>query len=516
MAYKPLTREQYQNAINSGFSHQDIITFEKTRKAQEREGDDKGFLSRVWERYAQAGEDIISGIKRGAEVYEAGISEAREREDFFDPLTGTLKAARGLLRTGLRTVGGVAGAAFAPITEAPVVKQALEFTGEQIAKIPGVETIIQSLTELSEKHPEAAKDVQNVIDIAIIAGGRRVERPVGAKVTKAGVKIEKAGITSKRLIKERFSQSLVSPIEKGKVRLEQVGRTREAGGLFKRDIITPTRLELKSAKEVAKIPGISAKNTFQKNFNLVRDYNVKQAKQLADDIAKYDFTISKKYILGQLDDAAVSLRQSPLIVGDAEKMANKLLAGAKKFIESNKASGSGLLKARKQFDAWVKGQKPKVFDAKADNAFTIANDKIRQTLNTILDEKAINLGIKDSLGRQSSLFTAMTNIAPKAAIEANTPLYRVLQRVGKILGTKNRMVQGIAAAVGIGGLGAAATFAPAAVVLGGVGFITYKAGRLVMSPQVRIALGRLLQNAGHLLSPAEKKIIQDAIKTYSK
>ena len=507
MAYQPLTREQYQNVINTGLGHQEIIAFEIKRKEQEKE-ESGGYLSRVWEQYAQAGEDIISGIQRGAAGLEAGIEEGG--------IAGRLKATGSLLRSGLRTAGGVAGATFAPITEAPGIRQALGFAGEKISGIPGVETIIQSLTNLSKKHPEIAKDVQNTIDIAVLLAGTKAQKPAGAGLEKAGAKIEKSGVTSAKIAKENFAQRLVSPVETKAIKLSQVGRTKEAGGFFKRDIVTPTTLELKAAKEVAKIPGISAKNTFQKNFNLVKDYNVVQAKQLVDDIAKYDFAISKKQVLSQLDDVAKSLKKSPLIVGDAEKTANKLLAGAKKFVDSNKASGSGLLKARKEFDAWVKSQKPKVFDAKAENAFTIANDKVRQTLNTILDEKAINLGIKDSLSKQSSLFTAMSNIGPKAAIEANTPLYRALGRIGTILGVKSRLVQGIAAAVGIGGLGAAATFAPPVAILGGIGFITYKAGKLIMSPQVRIALGKLLQTSGHLLNPADKKIIENAIRIYSK
>lgn len=470
--------------------------------------EEPGYLSRVWEQYAKAGEDIISGVQKGATGFEAGKEKGG--------IIGSLMSAKSLARTGLRTTGAVAGATFAPITEAPGVKRVLGFFGKKIAKIPGVETIIESLTKLSERRPEVAKDVQNIIDIAVLVGAGKVQKPTGAEVSKFGAKVEKSGVISAKAAKEKFSRELISPIEKGKVKLEQVSRTREAGGFFKKDIIIPTAFESKVAKEVANIPGISAKNTFQKNFNLVRDYNVVQAKQLADDIAKYDFAISKKYILGQLDDAATSLKQSPLVVGDAEKTANKLLAGAKKFIEDNKASGSGLLEARKQFDNWVKTQKPKVFDAKAENAFTIANDKIRQTLNTILDEKAVNIGVKNSLSKQSALYRAMTNIAPKAAIEANTPLYRALARIGKVLGVKSRLVQGIAAAVGIGGLGAAATFAPTVAVLGGIGFITYKAGKLVMSSQVRIALGRLLQQSGHLLNPVDKKIIQDAIKIYGK
>lgn len=504
MAFQPLTNTQFQKALNSGFSTQEIVNMEKRRKAQE-EGGEKGYFSRVFAEYAEAGQDIISGIQTGAER-AAGVE---------DGLVGGFKAAGHLLRTGLRTVGGVAKATFAPITEAPGIRQALEFTGEQVAKIPGVETLVSSLDELAKKHPEAAKDIQNVIDVSVLALGTKAQRPAGTKLTTAGVRVEASGIRASMAAKQNFASKLVSPIETKAVKLATVGRTTEAGGFFKRDIVTPTRLEVLSAKEVARIPGISSRNTFQKNFNIVRDFNVVQANKLADDVAKYNFPIPKNVVIAQLDDAASSLKKSPLIVGDAEKTANKLLLKAKELVNSNSANGSGILKARKQFDNWVKTQKPKVFDAKAENAFTIANERIRQTLNAVLDENAINLGVKDSLTRQSSLFRAMTNIGPKAAIEANSPLYRVLERVGRVLGIKSRAVQGIAAAVGIGGLGAAATFAPAVAVLGGIGFITYKAGKLVMSPQVRIALGRLLKESGHLMNPVDKKIIEDAIRRFS-
>jgi hypothetical protein len=63
-------------------------------------------------------------------------------------------------------------------------------------------------------------------------------------------------------------------------------------------------------------------------------------------------------------------------------------------------------------------------------------------------------------------------------------------------------------------LGAAATFAPGAVVVGGGGFLVYRAGKLVMSPELRIALGKLLQQSGHLMNPGDKEIIQKAIIQY--
>jgi hypothetical protein len=507
MAFQPLTKEQYQKAINAGFTPQQIIEMEKKRKAENAEPE-KGYLSRVYGEYKEAGQNIISGIEKGAQTMEQGIKQGG--------VSGALKTIGGALESGLRTVGGVAGATFAPITEAPIVRPALEAIGTGISKIPSVDIIVNKANELAIKYPERAKDFQDIVNIAILGGGKTAQKPLATALEKTGVGLEKSGIKSAETATKTFAEKLVMPVETKAVKLAQVGRTTEAKGFFKKDIIAPTKLEVQAAEEVAQIPGISSKNTFQKNFNIVRDYNVGQAKQLEADIARYDFAISKKEVLSKLDEAAKSLQDNPLIVGDAEKTANKLIGGAKQFIQANEAKGSGILKARKEFDNWVLRQKPKAFDAKSENAFTIANKEIRDTLNTILDENATNLGIKDSLRKQFSIYRAMENIAPKAAEEANTPIRRAFNNVMKTIGIKNKLVQAVAAAVGIGGLGAAATFAPAAVVVGTAGFVFYKAGKLVMKPEVRIAIGKLLQTSGHLINPADKKILQDALEAYKK
>jgi hypothetical protein len=466
----------------------------------------EGYFSRVAGEYTKAGQDIVSGINKSAEEVQKGLNQGG--------IGGALNVAKGLGRSALRTVGGVAGATFAPITEAPIVKPALEAVSTGISKIPGVETIVQKATELAKKHPESAKDLEDIINIATIAGGSSLQKPMGATLEKTGVALEKSGLKSADIAKKSFAKELIMPVETKAVKLGQVKRTSEASGFFKKDIVNPTQTETKMAEEISKISGISEKNTYQKNYNLVKDYNVSQAEKLENDVAKNNFAISKEITISKLDESAKSLSESPLITGDAETMANKLINGAKKFVESNEANGSGLLKARKEYDNWVLSQKPKAFDAKAENAFTIANRSIRDTINTVLDENAVNLGVKESLRSQSTLYRAMENIAPKAAEEANTPIARAFQRMANAVGLKNKIVQQVAAIAGIGGLGAAATFAPGAVVVGGGGFLVYRAGKLVMSPEMRIALGQLLQKAGNLINPADKNIIQKAIIQY--
>lgn len=495
MTFKPLTEDQYNAAISKGFKPQEIVAMEKQRK-EENTPPPPNYFERVGNAYAQAGQDIVSGIEKGAEDYQSG-----------DPLS--------LARAGLRTVGGVASAAFAPITEAPGVKQGLEAAGGVISTIPGVSAVTQKASELAQKYPETAKDVKNVVDVATLGIGSGAAKPITKGLELAGQSLERSGAAAIDANAFRFAQDLVKPLETSASKLDQVKRTTEAGGIFKKDIVTPTGSEIQSAQEVAKIPGISPNNTFQKNFNIVRDYNVQEAQKLEADVATYDFVIPKKEVISKLNQAARELENSPLIVGDAEKMAQKLLNGAKQFVEKNQGKGSGLLQARKDYDNWVLQQKPKAFDAKAENAFTLANRAIRDTLNTVLDENAVNLGVKDSLKRQSVLYRAMDNIAEKAAKEANTVFGRSLERIGEALGTRNKLVQTLAAATGVGVFGAAATYALPLTVASGLGFLVYRGGKLLMKPGVRAAVGKLIQEAGDLISTADKAILQQALETFT-
>lgn len=372
---------------------------------------------------------------------------------------------------------------------------------------------IKKGSEIYNKIPERyRKDAEGVINILSVLPEAKLSE-LGIKGTGKTSKLlgnifEESGIAGKEANKLKLAEDIVKPLETKAVKESQVARTSEKGyGIFKRSVIEPTDIEKQAASEIAKIPEINASNTMQQNYNIIRDNVVSQAKNLEKAISDNQFIISKKEVISKLERAASELSNNPLITGDAEKTANKLIEGAKKFINENPGNGSGVLSARKKYDSWIKSLKPKAFDAKAENAFTIANRAVRSTLNDILDSKATAVGVKDALKKQSLLYTAMENITPKAAKEANTAIGRLIQKSSEILGTKNKIVQGAAAAIGIGGLGAAATFAPAVAAIGGTGLVAYKAGKLIMKPEVREFIGKLLSKVGNALDPEDIKVL---------
>jgi hypothetical protein len=123
-----------------------------------------GYFQRVGEQYKKAGEDIKGSIKESVEGIRDGKASVKN----------LLSPARALLRTA----GGIAGATFAPIMEAPLVKPLTEKVVSKAVQVPVVKDIVTKATEFAKKYPNASKDIQNIIDIASLGGGAAVEKPL--------------------------------------------------------------------------------------------------------------------------------------------------------------------------------------------------------------------------------------------------------------------------------------------------------------------------------------------------
>lgn len=474
---------------------------------------EQNYFQRVGTQYLEAGKNVQKEFLSAVKAPEEGANLAESEMNI-------LKAGINIPHQALRILGEIAGVAFTPITEAPVVKQSLEKLGTGIAAIPGVKELIQNADSLAKKHPEIAKDLQSLVNIAALGGGKAVEAPInkatGTALKKTGTVLKESG--AKAAVKEtdKFVRDLIRPVQSTAQKEAQVARTTETGfGPFKKSVIAPTPAE-KAAEDVVKtIPGISKSKTVQQNYNVIKEAEKKEATKLSELVAKNDFQVPHGESIIRIERASADLANSPLMVGDAEKTAQKLIAGAKRFLDNNAETGSGVLKARKEYDKWVKSQKPKAFDPKSENAFTIANREIRTAMNDVLEERAPNLGIKASLKKQHSMFNAMENLTPKAAQEADSAFMRAVESIGRKLGFKNKAVQAVATIVGIGGLGAASTFAPIIAEAGIPAYLLYKGGKLILKPSLRKAVGNLLKTGGSKLSTSERSLLTGILNDYA-
>src|SRR3990167_10955908 len=103
-----------------------------------------GYLERIGGQYIEAAEDIVDVTKSGALNLAKGITKAQQG----DILGAVGDVTRGIAEPALRAAGDVAGATFAPITEAlsPVIKPLVE----QIVKIPGVSGGVENVAKWAE------------------------------------------------------------------------------------------------------------------------------------------------------------------------------------------------------------------------------------------------------------------------------------------------------------------------------------------------------------------------------
>ena len=390
----------------------------------------------------------------------------------------------------------------------PEIQKVGEFGAKQFQKLPeGAQQAVlesfQKLGELGEENPalrDFVKGLANVGGLATVPAAKKFGTAAAKETVKqapkllkpiraVGEAIEGSGLKSIAKRKESFIDKLIRPKETAKALEAQVGLT-DVEGLAQKAITKLSKGEEAIKAQVLKIPELKPNMTLRKSFNVISKENVKKAEGLKAAIKKDDFIFPKKELMSELKKAKTRLAESPTLTSDALGQAEKILNKFVKFVDLEGAKGSGLLQARKNLDQWVKGQKPKAFDANTESAFSLALKEIRGTTNDFLDKKATSVAVKKSLKEQNNLFKALDNIRPKAAKEAKTMLGRVAQRLEKALGP-NKLIKTIA---GSAVLTPVAFSAPGAIAGATALGLALKGGKLaITNPQLRIQLGKALK-----------------------
>lgn len=423
--------------------------------------------------FAQVGIGSLSDIlKQGFKSISAGVS-AITPDVIEEPLDVAVAGA-----------ADVASEAFDALIQTDIGKmgvEAFKAGGEMVAAF-------------TQAHPREAEQLKN-IGITALALTPTPIKAVPIRTTavgRTGEALAERAVAQTARQKKDFVEDLIRPKQTAAVRKEQVGRTTEEG-LLRTKVVAPSPEQARIAAEVDLIPDVDASKTLVGNFNAIKRANLAEAKTLKSLLKKNEVAIPKREFAAELERARERLLQNPTLVGDAAKSAVKVIDQMKRIVDKNPGTASGLLKSRKELDAWVKTQKPKVLDPQTESPLSLAVREVRQSTNAFIDAKATNVAVKDSLGKQSNLFTALENIAPKAADEATNVLTRAWQRVNDVVSNKASLTQALATVVGIGGLGAAAAFAPAIRDVLIVGGVTAGIGKAAFSPTAKKAMSVVLR-----------------------
>jgi surface antigen len=531
--------------------------FDLTQSPVTAEQFDKPKLN-VWQRAAQGRE---TALQEGVSTFKEGAGQfvsSGMKGDWRGMAEGAMKGIRGITKgTAGQLVYGAMGAAepiMSGVTKigegmGDVTKETLSAVTPDVIETPAKQKLydwVQSAKKgVSENISEETKSLiketgmtaWEMLDWLMVSdlipkGPKMATKATTATMEhltktpetliKTGEAIKESGVASSAANRTAYVRKLVQPEQTSKVKEAQVSRTTEKGvGPLKRSEVKPFPEDLRAEKYVSEIPEVKDGNTYQQNWNIINNENIREAETLRANLKANDAAYDKATLTEYLDNARNILADDITITGDAEKIAVKMTDYVAQLIEKSNGQLSDVLTIRQKFDRWVESQKPKAFDATVENAIGKANRAVRNSLNDFLKENATSVDVAASLEKQSALFHALDNITPKAAKEADSAILRLLDKTGEILQTKSRIVQGVAAAAGIGGLGAAATFAPIVAVLGGMGVLTYYGGKMVMNPMLRIKLGEAVMEIGRLMETTKDpvklknmKAVQDEINSF--
>lgn len=462
-----------------------------------------GFIERVRADLAERGR-MLDEIQAAEEAGEQPLSESLLQ------VAGKVMAGSVLDVIGEGVVSAIGGlSAITPDEiEDPIVQGAVRlgtaFLETDLGKegLEAAEKGFAAYNEFSAENPRAARNIESVVDIGLLLAPIKGKPKVKAQPTfadKLATRVTAAGEAQTLRQKSAFVDDLVRPQQTKKVREAEILRSTEEGALATRTTELSTA-ERAMADEVGKIAEVGSDKTLLGNLNAIQTANRAEANSLVNLLAKNPVIIPKREFGTALDQAVIRLRENPALVGDAAKTATSVVEKMKKLVAANPGTASGLLQARKELDAFIGSQRPKVFDPATESALSIAVREVRQTTNDFIDSKATSVDVKNSLQKQSNLFRAVENIGPKAADEAGNSILRLFQRVARATDLGTSFSQKIALGLGLVGGGTALAFNASSVAPFLVGAAIpagalFGAGKLAASATTKKAIGSLLRQA---------------------
>lgn len=363
--------------------------------------------------------------------------------------------------------------------------------------------------DFADRNPRAAKNLEAMANIGLVAAPVKV-KPKGESgkslLGKSADKLDDAARSQEFKQRANYANDLILPLQNTKQLTDQVGRTNEVGFL-KKKVVDLTVQEQKMAQEVARLP-IQPKGTLQTNYNIIQKEVSSEAQSLTKALESNPVIFPRKEFMTRIEDAKTALAESPTLVGDAAITAERIMAKYDKILKDHPSTASGLLTARKELDAWAKTQKSKVFDGK-EGAFDIALREIRNTTNDFIEEKAVAVDVKDSLRKQSNLFRAMDNIAPKASREGKDKIERAINSIKAVIPLKGDFMQTLGA---FGLAGVAAKVGSPAIATGAALYGVGKAGKLALEPSAKRAVSSLIKKTDEAIRTTKDKQVIEQLR----
>lgn len=278
-----------------------------------------------------------------------------------------------------------------------------------------------------------AKATSSVVDVGIKAG---------KEVAQAGKELvgEATKLTVQQTAKRdaKFALDTIRPeltkLEKESALASGRGQTK---GILRKTTLTPTKQELEIAKTAQ--PFLKKGAPIVENINNLRQAVSSEAENLKSIISKVDHPYPYKELSAKLSKIEKPIAiKSDTVLSKQFDLAQK---AAMDIAKKQKGTISGLLDARKEFDALVQKEFPNLYDranSPMRNAITAMRNGINEFIASQLPKEA---KYAESLQKQSRLFEAIDNMSAKSASEVGG---NILTRTAKKYPTATKVIGGVA------------------------------------------------------------------------
>ena len=277
----------------------------------------------------------------------------------------------------------------------------------------------------------------------------------------------------------------------------------------------PSETEVERFKELARVPNLKPKAAAGFNFERAFEQQTKLSERILTNIdkagnPKLDPKFVSDMLKMDLDDLSVATEFTS--VGGKPEILKPLLEQAQSLMAQSDGTTKGLLKARQEFDKWLKEADVSAFDGPVMTSRKQGARAIRNRM-TMEMSKNVDETTKAILTRQRNLYASMDELYSKAQTDLPTALGQVYNWVREktqySLPRTLPQASGTFALLGLSAGSAAVGYGLSG--LGGLaGALAVK--KFVMNPKSRQITGDLLQKLGKVIEKTDDPVLREAMR----
>ena len=371
----------------------------------------------------------------------------------------------------------------------------------------------ESLKKWADINPKQARLASSLVDVgAMIADSGGIKRTLNT----VGKNIQ---VSNARIIKGDKIQSIGKMLEPtqeelAKNRKDMRGHTEtsESGA----NTWVANAEEQARWVETARVPDLKPKAASGYNADKVLDQIGTLSDKLVLNIVEQgNPSVGKRHIISQLEQGLEDLATSPEFesVGGKSALLKPLLIKAQQLLDESDGTTLGLLRARQEFDKWVKSVRVSTFETTVDTSRKQGVTTIR---NILTDEMSRNVPDAPSqllLTRQRRLYGSLGELEAKAAVQIVGIMGKAAYHIKKYTGLSTpKTLPSAMITYGLLSSAAALGWVQAGVTGLGAAVAGVQATKLLTGPKARQSMGTAIRGLSEVISDTKDPVLRNALK----